>query len=193
MPVTLDAASADVLGVMENVMAEHFPDLVDLVEVEVLMATGAKGRPAVKLAGSPVTAKIKRVPREQKAVNATGGPDVRIIVDAKRFADMKPRRREALFAHELEHIELIRDAETGECVRDDYDRPKIRLRADDWLITGFKRIHDLYGEDSCERSSFEALGFILGQRVFDFMQADEPDTRPFPRRKRGDAEQQATA
>lgn len=170
MPITLEAAPTAVLNVMNGVKFDHFQDLISAdVAIEVIMASAPKGRPAVKIAGSPALAKIKKVPREQ---TVTGGPDVRILVDATRYAKLGQRRKEALFAHELEHVELTRDEETGEWVKDDYDRPKIKLKPDDWLITGFAKIHAMYGEDSCEQMSFNTLSQILGQKTFGFMAAD---------------------
>lgn len=169
MSITLTPADQSMLNVLQDVLVDHYPELIEAdLKIEVLMASAPEGKPAVKLHGNPALAVIKIVGPDERC---SGGPDVRIKVDLGRWASLGPKRREALFAHELFHVVLSRD-EDGELLTDDYDRPKVKLKPDDWAITGFKAIYDLYGEDSVEWSSYVAMRETLGQGTFDFMGKD---------------------
>lgn len=177
MPSRFVPADHQVVDQMWGVLKSRFPRLVDEnLNIEVLMAFSRGDSPAVSgYGGAAALAKIKVVGPEERA---TGGPDLRISVDAIRYEKFKPRRQQAIFAHELNHIVVAKDKKRR-TKRDDYNRPVTKLRPDDWVITGFKMIADWYGDDSIERLSYERLGEALSQSVFSFYSKDdEPETVP---------------
>lgn len=165
MATTYAIAGDDVLAVMRRVIDAHdvFADIGKHVNIEVLMAW-ADGGVAVKLHGDRAAAKIKVIGGEERS---RGGPDVRIVIDARMFGEMSPRTRMALFAHELYHIELQRHLD-GSVKTDPYDRPIIKLIDDDWCINGFQRVAEWYGDASLEVQSYRAVGEVLGQGTLPF-------------------------
>jgi hypothetical protein len=174
MPVEFAPAEPDVVGRMNDALAKRFPQLEDEeLNIEVLAATHPDGGPAVKHHGSPALAVIKVVKPEERS---TGGPDLRIVVDLARYAKLNRRSQEALFAHELFHVQVAKTKQ-GKTKRDPYGRPVTRLRPDDWSITGFKEVADWYGEDSIEHRSYRVLGEALRQSLFEFFSRD-PDADP---------------
>ena len=172
MATTYAIAGDDVLAVMRRVIDAHdvFADIGKHVNIEVLMAW-ADGGAAVKLHGDRAAAKIKVVGGEERS---RGGPDVRIVIDARMFGEMSPRTRMALFAHELYHIELQRHLD-GSIKVDAYDRPIIKLIDDDWCINGFQRVAEWYGDASLEVQSYRAVGEMLAQGSLPFGASAEDD------------------
>ncbi|MEK9735794.1 MAG: putative metallopeptidase [Candidatus Nanopelagicales bacterium] len=172
MATTYVMASEDVLAVMRRVIDVHdvFADIGKHVNIEVLMAWADSGA-AVKLHGDRVAAKIKVVGGEERS---RGGPDVRIVIDAKTFGKMSPRTRMALFAHELYHIQVQR--QLGGLIKvDAYDRPIIKLIDDDWCINGFQRVAEWYGDASVEVQAYKRVGEVLGQGTLPFGASAEDD------------------
>lgn len=149
------------MAVMNTVIARH-PTFEDLskhdVRIEVLMAWSDNDEP-VKVHGAVALACVKVVGGEERA---NGGPDARIKVDAKRYADLAPRSREAMFAHELYHLEVqYRDG--GGVKLDVYGRPVLKCLPDDWCLTGFREVAAWYGDASIEVRSHRTVGEILSQ------------------------------
>lgn len=177
-------ASEPVVERMNDALRQYFPTLLDEdLRIEVLMGWKPAGGPAIRHHGAPALATISIVKGEERA---TGGPDLRIRVDKVRYEELRPRRQEAMFAHELYHI-VMSKTRKGVTRRDAYDRPVVKFRPDDWSITGFKEVADWYGEDSIERMSYRRLGEALSQSTFEFFSHDdEAETVPLdsPRRSR---------
>ncbi|MDR3634390.1 MAG: putative metallopeptidase [Isosphaeraceae bacterium] len=164
MPTTYKLAQEvdeRILMTMERVLRKHlhFLPLLDAeVNIEVLCAFSDKGRP-VKMMKCPVLAKAKVVKDEERA---RGGPDVRIVLDAKAWGTLGRPSQESVFAHELYHLKLVEDGDGG-FEQDAYDRPVVKTIPDDWLINGFGDVAAWYGEHSIERRSYVALSKRLGQ------------------------------
>lgn len=169
MPTVYQIAEAEVWDVFRRVLQTKFPVLNEAdLRFELLAAFNPDG-PAVKLHGAAALATIKVIGPEERA---KGAGDLRIKIDAERYERMRPRTREAIFAHELYHVVLARK-KNGALKLDPYERPVTRLRPDDWCMTGFKEVADWYGEDSVERISYQNLGEILRQSVFEFVSRDD--------------------
>ena len=165
MATVYKIADEDVLAVMRRVIDDHgiFAEIGENVRTEVLMAWSDKGSP-LKHHGATAAAKIRVVDGEERS---RGGPDVRILIDAGRFASMSPRSQEALFAHELYHLRLQRHLD-GSVKVDPYGRPVIKMIDDDWCINGFQRVAEWYGDASIEVQAHRGVGEMLGQTALPF-------------------------
>lgn len=112
----------------------HFEPLIRAeVDIEVLCAFNSKGHP-IKVMKCPALAKVKVIKDEERS---RGGPDVRIVLDHKRWSALGHPSQEATLAHELYHLELVEDGDGG-FERDAYDRPVVKTIPDDWLLNGFE-------------------------------------------------------
>lgn len=99
-------------------------------------------------------ARIKVVGAEERS---RGGPDCRILLDLYQYQDLENDiQREAVFAHELFHIEMTRNKK-GVVKRDDYDRPRFKMKKDHWYITGFHQVWSHYRENSIEQLSYDRM------------------------------------
>lgn len=174
MATVFKLADEDVLDVMRRVIGAHdrFAEIGAHVRAEVLLAWSDKG-PPLKHHGDTAAAKIRVVDGEERS---RGGPDVRILIDADRFAAMPPRTREALFAHELYHLRIQRHLD-GSVKTDPYGRPVINMIADDWCINGFQQVAQWYGGASVEMRSYRVLGEVLGQVALPFQATDSAAAR----------------
>ncbi len=162
MPTQYTLADKSDVDLMHEVISRHerFSDLRKFgVVIEVLMAWSDNDQP-IKHHGAVAIASVKVVGGEERA---NGGPDVRIKIDAKRYLALGKASREAVFAHELYHIEVQYSGGDG-VKRDPYGRPVIKTIPDDWTINGFQEVAEWYGEASIERRSYQAVGGLLEQR-----------------------------
>lgn len=169
-------ADEDVVAVMDAVIDRHtkFADLRKHdVRIEVLMAWADNNEP-VKKHGAVAAACVKVVSGEERS---RGGPDVRIKVDAKRYGEFGPKSREALFAHELYHLE-VQYHDGGGVKLDVYGRPVIKSIHDDWCVNGFRQVAEWYGDAAIEVRSHRAVAEILSQCVLPLNFSDTlgPDT-----------------
>ncbi len=160
MPVFVPA-DPSVYATLKAVLERHAryaPLLHCDLRIEILKAYDPRGGRPLKVAGSPVAAKIKVVGPEERS---RGGPDVRILIDLDRYRGFHEKRRHALLAHELYHLQLV--DKDGKLVRDDYGRPTVRLIPDDYMINGFVEVYNWYGESSVERMTFQGVAELLSQ------------------------------
>jgi hypothetical protein len=167
-------APDDVLAVMAHAIERHdrFAEITDSeTKIDVLMVWADNDKP-IKVHGATATAKIQVIKGDRRV---RGESDLEILVDAKRYGALKARSREAMFAHELYHIEYNHGGD-GESVKlDVYGRPDVHLIPDDYTINGFKTVADWYGDDSLEVRSHRAVGEILSQGTLPLGEADEPE------------------
>jgi hypothetical protein len=171
MPTEYDKADADALAMLAGLVEEYFPGIHGLpvpLRIEVLMASAADGGPALKRMGHGCAGKIAIVRPEERA---TGGPDVRIMIAAAIWRDADDDGRRALLHHEVNHIVPRLDKGTGRPMLDPYGRPVVKLRRDDWLLTGFRATVELFGADAMERRALDAVEESLRQQTLDFARA----------------------
>lgn len=171
MATTYCEAKRPVYDLMREVIATYFPTLEKLdppLEIAVEMATAEDG-PALKRLGSVVAARIKIVSGEDRAM---GGPDLKILIDEHVWGNEPEEGQKALLAHELYHIEpqYDGDPETGEqeLKLDAYGRPVVKLKPDDWMLTGFYRVAEWFGPRSFERRGIGAVADRLRQAPLPF-------------------------
>lgn len=160
-------AKAELLTLIEDVMTRyHAPLASEEVTIGCLVAFCGDNEtgPALKHGGYPAIAVISITPYKQRV---QGLPDALIVVDGDRFSRLKPQEREAVIDHEIQHVELVED-EMGVVRRDDFDRPKLKLRLHDIQIGGFKSIIRRHGPHAIEYQQVRDAGELLRQQEFDW-------------------------
>lgn len=166
---TYERADKTTDGCVATVMAQYHPALVkERVRVGLLMVhpdvgvDGTPKSPALKFAGSGVTAKIAIASvRERLLANV----DAVLQIDAWRWDTLSEEQQAALIDHELEHLEIKVDAD-GITERHEGGRPKLRTRPDDWVLTGFESVVERHGKNALE---WQALRNVGEQLQFDFV------------------------
>lgn len=117
---------------------------------------------AVKRAGYPAAAKISVT---SLADRARGIADAKLVIDAFSWERLSEAQRLALIDHELEHLALKVDNETGEVKRDDLGRPKLGTRCHDFELGFFASIAERRGKVAIEASEVAAFnekyGYLL--------------------------------
>jgi PHD/YefM family antitoxin component YafN of YafNO toxin-antitoxin module len=173
MPKTYLKPDVAVKKLLTDVIKKIHPELenlrIGLVMVEPNRdAEGNRTGHAITRMGTPVVAKISKVSIEKRVHTPF---EAIVLIDAERWESMRDDQQKALLDHELTHLELVRD-EAGKVVQDDDLRPKIRLRPDDWVLTGFLDVVKRHGDAAVEYQAIRDL--VLGddgQLVFDFVKA----------------------
>ncbi len=195
MSVSYVEANSDIYLMVSEVMSKHFSVMASLdpcLEIEVLMAEDDKGKPALKSHGHACAGKIKLVKPEDRAADQ-GVPDIRIFLDRRRWDKLTSRRRQALLHHELSHVAIRHDKRSGEIKRDDYGRPRLRLKLDDWLLTGFRETAEIFGEDALEIQSLRKVADLLQQPSLLFGDVSAPKAKSGKAKKKAKASAPAEA
>src|SRR5947209_1295570 len=134
MPTTYREADTGHHQQARRLLETAFPDLREAEVTLTLMFAHNPDGPAVKLHGVPAAAKIKVNPLSDRA---EGKQDATITLDAEVWDGKAERQREALLFHELTHLVVLRDKETGAIKRDDLGRPRLKCKPDDYCVNGF--------------------------------------------------------
>lgn len=168
-PKMFHKADDSVMEIVREMIEEHHPDLASVdIRVGVVMvypALNKDGEPtghAVSLSGAACAAKIRKVPAKDRVHTPF---DVRIEIDADRWSDLPKASRRALIDHELEHV-VVRKDDAGTPITDDDLRPKLRLKPDDWVLTGFQCVVDRHGDSALEAMALHTLWDMHGQGLF---------------------------
>lgn len=162
MPVTYEQAPDDVLDLVAAVRKEHHAELDRArVTVCVLMATQSDPtkRP-VMFRGRPAYAVVRINPVKDRA---TGADDARIEIDGPAWEKLTEHRRRALIDHELEHLEIVREKETGTPKYDTAGRPRLKMRLHDVEIGIFTDIVRRHGQDCIDAEHIRAMATRHGQ------------------------------
>jgi len=164
--------SPDQYETVARMMAKYHQPLVDAgVRIDVIRAyatldaNGDEKGPAVKLHGYPCTAIVRIVPYLQRV---KGAGDAEIVIDDLRWDELSTEEQDALIDHEIEHIELkvsSKRKDQGAIMRDDADRPKLRLRSHDFRLEGFDSIIRRHGNAALEWQAYEKLATGTDCRV----------------------------
>lgn len=169
----VDAAADSV----DRMMEQYHSELRDAgVTVSVLMASAETdehgepvGGPAVTAQGYPCEAKIQVTPYRYRVLSVA---DAQITVDADIWDILTNRQRDALIDHELTHLELSVD-DSGAVVRDDCERPKMRIRKHDRVLGAFDSVVCRHGESSPEHRQWEAIAEAKTQQWLFAPEVDE--------------------
>jgi hypothetical protein len=164
VPTTYVAAPTDARAQLDDLIAAKFPELHESgLAVELLFAVPDEGKSAFKRFGHPAEYRIESIDPKARMTNRH---DVRLLIDSDWWQDKSRRRRESLLFTALTSLELRREKKTGAIVRDDADRPLVKVRPGDWLITGFDATLRAYGRDSSEWHDYSVLRERMSQLQF---------------------------
>lgn len=121
-------------------------------------------KPVLTLHGVACLAIARIVPLKERA---KGCSDAEILIDRDRFTDSTLEQQDALLDHELNHFELVRDADN--CIKtDDHHRPKLKMRPHDYDFGWFTAIAARHGKASFEVQQARLMFDQDGNRLFPF-------------------------
>lgn len=142
MPTTYTQAGDNIEAQMRRVMAKYHGRLTDVeANVGVLIAFNPDGD-AVKLNGYPCAATVRIVSLKDRAA---GMPDAQIVLDQNTWDGLDQAERDALFDHEIEHLQTVPNKKTNQPKRDDLGRPKLRMKKHDAQVGIFKNVIERNG------------------------------------------------
>lgn len=167
MPTYQRASNAVAEQVRRLVEKYHEPLRDAGVTCSILMArasvdqNGDSAGVAVTAGGVAAEGKIKVT---SLADRVDGAADVKIVLDGDRWHTWSEREQNAILDHLLTSLELATqtDSETLKevVVRDDYDRPKLKVRRPDHQFAWFDACVRRHGRDSIEWKQFDS--FVSG-------------------------------
>lgn len=172
MPIVYSSASPEVHDMISGVLSEYFSVVAGLnppLRIDVKMGSDSKTLIGCKHNGHPCPAKIKVVKPEERATwnrsdeELPDFPDVRLFIDKYKWVEYSEPQRQVLLFHELNHLVPVRDKKSGQVKFDEYGRVKIKLRLDDWMLTGFVVACEIFGEDAIEFRSLANVRKRLSQ------------------------------
>lgn len=161
MPRTFEDADDALKDKIRDFAWRHHPDLAEAdVTFGVLLAHAPRDEnddpkgPAIKHGGYAAAATIRIVKIEDRAA---GMPDLLLVIDGDELPTWSDARLEAVVDHEFCHPVLVVDKD-GAIVRDDLNRPKMRMRKHDWQIGGFDEVAERHKEIAVEVEYLLAVG-----------------------------------
>jgi hypothetical protein len=152
---TLNKAPAEVAELVNDLMERYHGPLhqhgvtVDLMMAFVRKDDNGDAAPeacAVKQHGYRVAACIRI---NSYKLRVQGHGDAEITLDGDRWDEWSDDEKEAILDHELEHLDLKFDPD-GLLLRDDLDRPRLKLRTHDHQFGWFDSIARRHGPASLE-------------------------------------------
>jgi len=177
---TYSDASSDLTTTIDRMAAEYHDDLAQVTISALFVFDDEDSLPCLKHQGYPAAAVVRITPIRDRAL---GVPDAIITVDRATWQTLSAPQKNALIDHELEHLELVIDAETGKPKYDALERPKLRMRRHDHQLGWFADVARRHGEASCEVRQARQLIEQTGQLYFDFATwAEETPTAQTERR-----------
>lgn len=157
---TFRKASTEVNQIVERMLEKFHGPLVEAgVAIECLFAyaltddNGDSTGPALKLGGYPCNAIVRVLNPKDRTV---GRGDAEIVIDGDQWDTWSDEQKAALIDHEIEHLELKVDGDNN-VVRDDLDRPKLRLKKHDHQFGWFDSIARRHGAASFEVQQYREL------------------------------------
>lgn len=158
---TYARADAEALRIVKDQMEKYHSELLDAeVTIDVLFAhasvdeNGDQKGVALKHHGYRAAAVVRIVSLKDRT---KGMADAEIVIDGDEWPTIPDDQRDALIDHELTHLELKLDDETGLVVRDDLGRPKLKMRLHDWQFGFFDAVvrrHGLASPESLQINNF---------------------------------------
>lgn len=158
---TFTPARDDLLATVADVMEKYHNELHAAdVTIDVLMAFGTRTEtgdlvsPALTEKGWPCRAKIRKTPLKDRA---KGCGDAELLIDGDEISTWNQRQLESLISHELSHLELKHDKETGYAKTDDLGRPVLNICLHDYQLGGFHNVAHRWGDDSFEVADMQSI------------------------------------
>lgn len=170
MPKIATKVSDADMRLLTSVMTQYHRHLASAdVRIGALLIESDTDAPAVTFGGARAAAKIRRLNAANRLLTAL---DVVIEIDKDTWDELDEKQQRALLDHELTHLELDPDKK-----RYTDDRPVLKTRKDDWVLTGFYEVVQRHGAAALEAISIRKVvkGDRETQGTFPFMiQAPKP-------------------
>lgn len=160
MSITFSLADPDIYRIIDRLLPAWNPELDEVGgKVAVLFVESEDGEPALKNGGYPAAAIVSIVPLVQRMFVRH---DALIRIDHRAWCELPDRCREALLAHELLHLEVVKDLDPSPGApwwkTDDIGRPKLKIRPADWNGgDGWKSIVEHYGQEAIEMRNLNTV------------------------------------
>ncbi len=162
---TFSDASEDVLISQEQMTKAHHEELRKVKVTALFIYDDEEPKQVLMHQGYRAAAMIRICSLRERA---SGTADAVMIVDRACWLEMSKPQRDALVDHELMHLELVEDEQTGKTKYDAIGRPKLRMRKHDHQFGWFDAVALRHKEASIEVSQARALIASTGQLYFDF-------------------------
>lgn len=162
---TFSDASEDVLISMEQMLRAHHEELGKVKITALFIYDDEEPNQVLMHQGYRAAAMIRICSLRERA---SGTADSVMIVDRDCWLEMDKPQRDALVDHELMHLELVEDEQTGKTKYDAIGRPKLRMRKHDHQFGWFDAVALRHKEASIEVSQARQLIASTGQLYFDF-------------------------
>lgn len=177
MAATYQLASDQTKELLETVLHRYHPrlNLCD-VRVGILMAiaavddkTGEKKGHAIKgHAGAAAAAQVKAVSLKDRVVKHY---DVELLIDGDLWPTLSEPQQIAILDHEMTHIETTDEV-------DDLQRPKVKMRDEDFIAWGFWEVIQRHGVAAMEHRALKALADQHGQLLLDLPETMKRESAP---------------
>jgi hypothetical protein len=176
MPKVFADLDRDDMDLFNQVLNQYRPDLIQYgVKIKPLMVKklnrDGEVSACLKLAGYPVAGLARVTTHKQRFF---GYPDGIIELEGAGWANKCDESKKALIHHELHHFEVKMDPEADNDHTpqlDDLGRPKLVLRPDDWMSTGFYYIIEKHGEYAGEYQTIRAVHIKMEEAARRFARA----------------------
>lgn len=158
-------ASTDVMRTIQRMREEyhqelHVEDEFNVTIDALFVFDEEAGGPVLKHQGYGAAAVVKITNLKERTL---GLADVLIEVDRYHWQTLTPAQRDALIDHELQHVELALDEETGNPTFDALGRPKLQTRLHDAQIGVFHEVMRRHGTNSIEARQMRTAVFEASQ------------------------------
>ena len=146
----------DTHKLVQKVMKQWHRELFDeKVTIDVVVAHTDKGQTAIPIGrGLFALATIRIIGLKDRSM---GRADAEMMIDADTLRDSHELRLEALIDHELTHLVLHRSKKTNLVLRDDQDRPRLKIRYHDHEFGWFDAPVRHYGAHAVEYEQAQKL------------------------------------
>jgi hypothetical protein len=162
---TFSDASEDVLISLEQMLKAHHDELRKVKICSLFIYDDEEPNQVLMHQGYRAAAMVRICSLRERA---SGTADAVMVIDRACWLEMDKPQRDALVDHELMHLELVEDEQTGKTKYDSIGRPKLRLRKHDHQFGWFDAVALRHKEASIEVRQARELIASTGQLYFDF-------------------------
>lgn len=169
MATTYQKANQKIVDMALAILCEHDthrPTLDAKVKIDILIANAERDEDtdeikgtALKLHGVRALGIARILPLKQRAA---GRGDAEICIDGDWWKDASEDEQKALLDHELHHI-AVKTNKANVVIRDDLNRPKLRMRPHDYQFGWFNIIAQRHGAAAQETQQAKAMMDNAGQ------------------------------
>lgn len=158
MATTFETAGKGVDDIIARVMRQYHEELTkERVTIHAIFAARINKHgeefTALKKDGKHIAAKVQITSLQDRT---RGIADAKLTIDRKSWSRMHENMQIALIDHELAHLKVAHMRATKKNgwddspKRDDLNRPMLKIRPHDWVLTGFAEVAERHGESSVE-------------------------------------------